>query len=318
LNAIPDLMFRINRQGVFLSYNVDTNGQLSVPSEKFLKKNIYEFLPGELADLTMTHLRRTLDTGTSQVFEYKLAVPIESTNIRFYECRMVVTGHDEVLAIIRDVTDRIHAEQKLKNSLEEKKILLKEIHHRVKNNLQIISSLLHLQSRRLKDGNALEKFTECQSRIQSMALIHTQLYQSGDFRKLDFGEYLTSLITYLFRMYGADNENISLKKNINKVYLDLDYAIPCGLIFNELISNALKHAFPQSKKGEITIGIRRHDNNLYCLSVSDNGVGFPEDLDFREADTLGLILIHSLVDQLEGSLEVEITKGVTVTITFAV
>lgn len=215
----------------------------------------------------------------------------------------------------RNIAKRKQAEEQIKASLKEKEVLLKEIHHRIKNNLQVISSLLNLQSGYIIDKDAIEMFKESQNRVKSMALIHEKLYQSKDLARIDFAEYIRNLTNYLFRSYGVTSNRIKLKKNVDDVFLGLDTAIPCGLIINELVSNSLKHAFPDGKEGEIHICLFL-DNDKFTLIVRDNGVGFPKDLDFRNTESLGLQLVITLVEQLEGTIDLKRSGGTEFKIIF--
>lgn len=185
------------------------------------------------------------------------------------------------------IGERKRAGDQIKASLKEKEILLREIHHRVKNNLQVISSLLNLQSRYTKSKAALEMFKESQNRIKSMALVHERLYQSQDLVRIDFAEYIRRLAAHLFDSYRVNPKAIILKVNIDDVFLGIDKAIPCGLIINELVSNSLKHAFSADRKGAIRIDLAPDVDKKFTLIVSDNGVGFPKDLDFRNTASLG-------------------------------
>jgi two-component sensor histidine kinase len=198
---------------------------------------------------------------------------------------------------------------------QQKEMLLKEIHHRVKNNLMIISSLLNLQSRYIKDKESQEIFKESQNRAQSMALIHQRLYQSTDLKNIDFKEYITTLANDLYRTYVDDTSRVSLTLNIDECRIDINTAIPLGLILNELITNSMKHAFPGNEKGTINIDFKKNDDK-YILIVSDDGVGFPEDLDYQKTDSLGLQLVNNLTDQISGELELDTTRGTTFKITF--
>jgi two-component system CheB/CheR fusion protein len=215
-----------------------------------------------------------------------------------------------IMEINNDITDRKRAEE-----TKSKEILLKEIHHRVKNNLQIISSLLNLQSGYVKDPEAIEVFKETQSRIRSMSLIHEQLYKNMELVNIDFNNYIQNLIPYLFHTFGAENR-ISLKTTGDDIWLNIDTVIPCGLIVNELVSNSLKHAFPGDRKGEVYVGINSNGDGQYVLIVGDNGVGFPEDLDFRSTKSLGLQLVLMLVEQIEGKIELDRTNGTEFKIRF--
>ena len=215
-----------------------------------------------------------------------------------------------------DITERKRAEEQIKASLQEKEVLLKEIHHRVKNNLQVISSLLYLQSKNIQDRKTLGMFQDSQYRVRSMALVHERLYQSQDLARVDFAEYVRSLAKYLFRSYGVNTNIIRLKINSDDVSLGVDTAIPCGLIINELVSNSLKHAFPEGRTGEIHIELRDGEGQ-FRLVASDDGVGFPKDLDFRNTKTLGLQLVNTLVEQLKGTIELDRSGGTAFKITCA-
>ena len=220
-------------------------------------------------------------------------------------------------AVLTDITKRKQIEEHIRESLKEKEVLLKEIHHRVKNNMQIISSLLNLQSRYITDKQAIEMFTESQDRIKSMALVHEKLYRSKDFTKINFKEYIESLSKSLLRSYDEKRSKITLKINVSDVLLGVDYAIPCGLVINELVSNSLKHAFPEGKEGEITISFQSPKKNEFILIVSDNGIGLPKDFDFDKTESLGLYLVSILAkDQLQGKISADGTKGTKFQITF--
>ncbi|MDO9528438.1 MAG: sensor histidine kinase [Syntrophales bacterium] len=208
------------------------------------------------------------------------------------------------------------AGEQIKKFLKEKEVLLQEIHHRVKNNMQVISSLLDLQSQYVKDKESLEIFKECRDRILSMASVHEKLYQSKDMVKIDFDDYIRSITKHLFRAYVVHPNTVRLNVNCSDVFLDINRAMPCGLIINELISNALKHAFPEGKKGEVTVDFHPDGDKRLTLVVSDNGVGFPEDIDISDTETFGLRLISILVNQLKGTLKIERDGGTTFKITF--
>jgi two-component sensor histidine kinase/HAMP domain-containing protein len=204
--------------------------------------------------------------------------------------------------IICNSLERQHTSEKINASLKEKEVLLKEIHHRVKNNLQVISSLMYLQSKNVRDTALAGIFKDCESRIRSMALVHERLYQSKSMAEIDFGEYVRSLAGYLLQSYGGRYGMIRLETHVYDIYLDVNTAIPCGLIISELVSNALKHAYPGGKQGEIVISFTRDEAGTYTQTVRDNGVGLPENLDFQNTNTLGLRLVNILAKQLNGSL----------------
>ncbi|HME45655.1 MAG TPA: histidine kinase dimerization/phosphoacceptor domain -containing protein [Syntrophorhabdales bacterium] len=247
----------------------------------------------------------------------KTLMETERSGNCYLDCVVAPLGGEDdedqrLLVLLQDVTERRVAEERIRLSLKEKEVLLKEVHHRVKNNLQIISSLLNLQSKYIKDDQALEMFKESRNRIRSMTLIHEKLYRSKDLANIDVAEYIQNLSSNLFRSYSAGR--ISLKTQVDDMLLGIDTAIPCGLIINELVSNSLKHAFPE-KQGEIFVNLHR-DNGRFTLVVSDNGVGFPESVDFRNTDSLGLQLVCTLTDQLDGAIELNRKGGTEFKITF--
>ena len=201
-------------------------------------------------------------------------------------------------------------EEKIRASLEEKEVLLREIHHRVKNNLNIVSSLLGLQAMGLEDGEIRDALIQSQNRVASMALIHEKLYQSKNIARLDFGNYVRDLVFAIYHSFGKDPESIRPEITIEKAGLDIDTAIPCSLIINELVSNSLKHGFPERKTGHVFISLKRvEENPEKCeLAVSDDGVGFPADFKLEKARSLGLKLVHSLTKQIGGTV-VECARG---------
>jgi two-component sensor histidine kinase len=209
------------------------------------------------------------------------------------------------------------AKEQLRTSLKEKEVLLKEIHHRVRGNLQIISSLINLQNGYLKDKQTSVMLREIQNRVKSMALIHETLYQVKDLGKIDFAEYTQKLTAHLFRSYGSNSHDVTMRISGDNVLMDVDTAVHSGLIINELVSNSLKYAFPKGREGEIRIDLRSDNDNRYTVIVSDNGVGLPEDLDFRNTKSLGLQLVTSLTDQLEGTIELDTCGGTEFKIMFA-
>jgi len=223
---------------------------------------------------------------------------------------------ERLLCVSHDITERKQAEEKIKAALIEKEVLLQEIHHRVKNNLQVISSLLSLQSRSIQDKQQLELLKDSQDRIRTMALIHEKLYQAKDLARINFAGYIRDLAASLFRSYKGKSTAITLKSNIDDVSLGIDAAVPCGLIINELVSNALKHAFPTDHKGEIYIGLSSNTEQKLVLIVSDNGVGFPKNLDFQKTESLGLQLVNALAVQLRGSVELNSNGGTEFKIIF--
>ena len=221
-----------------------------------------------------------------------------------------------VLAAIRDITERKLVETKLRSSLKEKEVLLQEIHHRVKNNLQIVSSMLNLQTEKLSDPKAIELFKESQNRVRSIALFHEKLYQSRDLGRVEIGEYIRGLANGSFATYGVNPDDIVLAVHTEDIPLDVDAAISCGLIVNELVSNSLKHAFPDRRKGQVAVSLRSAGTDV-VLEVADNGVGFPADLDFRNPSTLGLKLVAIFTEQVGGTMDLTREGGTRFSLRFA-
>jgi PAS domain S-box-containing protein len=224
--------------------------------------------------------------------------------------------HGTVLvAVQQDITKQKRANDLLKASLEEKEVLLKEIHHRVKNNLGIIDGLLQMQSRRSPNIEVVETLKDSQNRIASIALVHEKLYRSDDLANIDFSQYILDLTAHLLGSYNTHTNRIKLRTQADNISLNIDKAIPCGLIINELVSNALKYAFPHDSVGEICIELRRITGETITLTVKDNGMGLPEDFDLQKTKTLGLRLIQGLVSQLNGTLEMNNQHGANFKIT---
>jgi PAS domain S-box-containing protein len=238
--------------------------------------------------------------------------PIQLTTSKILNEKGRIIG---LVGVSRDISESRNAEEKLKQALSQKEILLKEVYHRVKNNLQVIYSLLHIQSINVKDPLSKQIFKETQNRIRLMSAIHEKLYKSKDVSQINFSEYLKTLGDQLEQAYPIKNGKIGLTIKSKDVFLGIDKAIPCGLMINELVSNAYKYAFEGKKTGKVIISLTQ-ENNIYKLTVEDDGVGFPEDLDFKNTETLGMILLNTLTDQLGGKVELIKNNGTKFIITF--
>ncbi len=234
----------------------------------------------------------------------------------FYAVKGEKETVDRVVILTEDITEKKLKDENLQKSLQEKELMLSEIHHRVKNNLQIISSLLNMQSQYITNPDILEYFRISSSRVKSMALIHENLYRAEDLSKINFEKYVRQLSTHLYNVYGADFSSVRLSLNISNIFLNIDTAIPCGLLINELLSNSLKHAFPKNKMGEIIIEMTSQKGQKYTLRVRDNGCGLPQTIDFSKLNSLGMKLVHTLVKQLDGSLEFTNYSGAEFIINF--
>jgi len=219
-----------------------------------------------------------------------------------------------ISGMVMDITELHKAEEEIKESLKEKELLLREIHHRVKNNLQIISSLLELQKQYVKEDSTVAVLDDSKNRVMSIAMIHEKLYQSHDLSHINFKDYLNSLLTNLFYSYGV-RPHINLMLNLDEVYLNMETAVPLGIIIIEIISNSLKYAFPNDMAGEIAVNLT-NNNGQYELIISDNGIGIPEEVDLKAGTTLGLQLVDSLVNQIDGTIELDKTEGTKYIINF--
>jgi two-component sensor histidine kinase len=257
--------------------------------------------------------------GESTSTEYRIFRP--DGTIRWV-CDRAFPIYDEsgkiyrIAGIGEDISDRKFTETRIQAALREKEVLLKEIHHRVKNNMQVISSLLQLQAQYIEDEPTLALFEESQTRIHSMALIHEQLYQSEHLDRIDLPPYVQNLVANLYQSFGCGNTAIQFNLNIDPIYLNIETAIPCGLIINELVSNSLKYAFVQSLVGEINIEFHKINSLEFQLIIQDNGSGFPAGLDVENAETLGLRLVRMLAYQLEASIDIDSQCGTCYNIIF--
>lgn len=304
LNEIMDAVITPVRDTIRVT-NALAKGQLDTRS----KLNVQgEFK--QLAD-TLDDFAESLDTMIKDSNSVLTAVQNNdySRNIHVHgegDFRILTEGIDRTRETLDDMmTERRQIEQ----------IRKKEIHHRIKNNLQVISSLLDLESDKFQDQKVIEAFRNSQSRVISMALVHEELYKSEDMESIDFSDYIIKLVNGLSHSYMMDTGDINIRIHIDDVFLDMDVAIPLGMIVNELVSNSFKHAFRPGDKGDILIDLS-FDGDKFTLVVCDNGAGFPEEVNFRETDSLGLQLVTTLVDQIDGTIELEGTEGTRFTITF--
>ncbi|MCP5453437.1 MAG: PAS domain-containing protein [Spirochaetaceae bacterium] len=304
LSALPDLVFVFDAEGRFVDYLQSAISTLAVPPERFIGKTIAEVFGDPELDARMREaIHRALAGQGPQVFEYTLD-GIEP-NER-WEARLVKATEGTVLSIDRDVTQRRRAEKELESSLLEKEALLKEIHHRVKNNLQIVSSLLSMQSAKARDEYDRRLFIDSQSQIRAMASVHDQLYRSSDFSSIAGGAYLADLVSGLEASWARPGiwVRASFESGDEGLELDLERAVPIGLIVNELVTNAYKYAFEGRHSGSIRASLVKHDDGSLVVSVSDDGKGLPEGFDATIGDGgMGYTIINALVMQLGGRLE---------------
>ena len=274
---------------------------------KFLELNRSELLDRNLSDfLYYKNNGKTIENEEfwhdGSILELKFNINGESKILELTITSVCLNDDNIVFGVGNDITDRKKAEAKILHSLNEKELLLREIHHRVKNNLEIISTLLTLQASQSKKNDINDLYRESQNRIQSIALIHENLYYSDDLAHINFEAYIKGLITDLFDSYGINSSKIKLNINIEEVTLGIETAIPCGLIINELVSNSLKHGFNDIETGLIKIELKKVDSINFALTIQDTGSPFPNNLDVFSTDSLGLELIKNLVDQLDADL----------------
>lgn len=333
IDFLPDAMFVIDRMGRVIAWNRAIEEMTEVEAAEILGKGNYAYaLPfyGKrrpvLVDLALKYdeeieKQYNYVTKENDVFiaEGPVTIKGELRTLWIKAVPLYDKQYNNItvaITSVRDITEQKRAQYEIEKALEEKDILLKEIHHRVKNNLQIVSSLLSLQEGYLKkDSPSVNVLRESKNRISSMAMIHEMLYQSGEMTAVNFSSYIERLITNLFHSYHSKN---ILKPRIDAedVHLNIETAIPVGLIINELVSNSLKYAFPGEKTGHVTVKLRTNSPE-YELSIGDDGVGFPPELDYKNIkSSLGLKLVNALVEQLDGTIEMDKGSGTRFIIKF--
>ena len=315
VETAPNGVVVLDKTGTILEVNKKALELSGFKKEDLIGKNIIRILPKIKLDPNeiITAFKLAL-RGEKPDKRVRTFTNLNGEQISFIEHHSVLKKHGKVVGlslIIEDVTERCKAEKKIRESLIEKEMFLREIHHRVKNNLQIISSLLNLQVGRIGDGRARRLLRESQMRIQAMAMIHEHLYQSRTLAKIKFKEYVERLVNNIFTSYGA---KVKKRLEIENIQLDLDTAIPLGLIINELVTNSIKYAFPTGK-GTITIKLTTK-NNKVTLTVADNGIGLPENINIEKTETLGLKLVNILTKQINGKLTLKTNQGTKYKITF--
>ena len=320
LKNIEDAYYEVDIRGNFTFFNDSLCKISGYTRDELMGMNNRQYMDQENVKKAYQTFSRVYNTGKpDKGFDYEYIRKDDTKGYADASTSLIKDAKGQRIGfrgIIRDIAERKQAEEKIKTSLKEKEVMLKEIHHRVKNNMQVISSLLKLQSGYIKDKEALEIFKKSTSHVRLMALIHEKLYQSKDLARIDFAEYVRGLTSYLLVMYNVSSSLIKLNIDVKNVFLDINTAIPCSLIINELVSNAFKYAFQDGKKGKIKIALHHINKNKFELIVSDNGIGFPKDLDFRNTESLGLQLVITLVKQLGGAIELHSNGGTEFKISF--
>lgn len=315
LDRTKDAVFFIDHQGKFLYVNNAACQHLGYSAYELLTMGVSDIDPAYSMDvwpLTWRELKQqgNLTLETTQYHRDGHEIPVE-VSANFVE----IEGAEYDFAVVKDISDRKAREAQIQADLAEKEVMLQEIHHRVKNNLQIVSSLLNLQAKRIQNPDLSEILVESQTRVRSMALLHEKLYRSPNLSQIHFGDYVQDLTRTLLRTYRTPEAVIKLNTNIEEIYLPIDVAMPCGLIINELVSNALKYAFSGQNEGRVAIWMDRQPQ-CYRLGIEDDGVGFPSSLDWTRATSLGLQMVQTLAQQLSGTIDIQSEQGTQILLQF--
>lgn len=311
---------RIAKMGRFLLVNERLCGMLDYSADELYKKTFYELgvqdeVEESLIDWDQLLSGKIKNFSREQTYVRKDG-ELLNANVTVSLVRDANDNPNYFVAVFEDITERKEYERQLEESIKEKEVLLKEVHHRVKNNMQVISSILNLQSSYIDDETALGILRESQDRIKSMSFVHESLYQSNTLSEVNFAEYIQNITRNLFHSYGRPEGGISLVFELEEVYLNLDTSIPCGLIINEVVSNSLKYAFKGRRTGEIKIEFSKLEDGRLKLIVGDNGIGLPSNFDIENAESLGLQLVTTLITQITGDLNIRTEDGTQFNIVF--
>ncbi|MBI5688069.1 MAG: PAS domain S-box protein [Verrucomicrobia bacterium] len=321
ITTIPDNIYFKDLNSRFVRINEAMSRSFGLRNASdVVGKTDSDFFAAEHAREALEDEKRVMGRGESMISkEEKEIWPdgrvtwVSTTKVPLRDKSGKITG---LVGVSRDITAHKQTEEEIRASLEEKTVLLKEVHHRVKNNLQIVISLMNLQAVRTKNTAALDTLQETGNRVRSMALLHETLYRSQNLAHVNFANYIENICSHLFRSYGPKAAQIKLRPRLEEVAIDLDRAVSCGLIINELVSNALKHAFPGGQGGHIEVELRTTPQEQIVLRVADDGVGLPSGLDIHQTGTLGHQLVFMLVEKLHGAVEITRDRGVAFHITF--
>lgn len=311
-----DAAYWMRRDGRFIYVNEAACRSLGYSREELLSMSVPDVGPTFPSDVWDRHWQELRERGNLILENLHQAKDGRIFPVEIRANFVVFGGEEYNCAFVREITERKRAEEQIKASLQEKEVLLKEIHHRVKNNLQIIYSLLDLQASQTDHPNARNALKDSQSRIRSMALIHERLYRSENLAQIDFAAYLDGLVSSLFHSYVMRTGTVGLRIDVSPLLLSIDKAVPCGLIVNELVTNALRHGFPDGHSGAMGVQMRPLDNRRILLRIWDTGIGFPVGLDFRQTTSLGLMIVNTLVGQLRGSIDLHRENGTEFRIVF--
>ncbi len=310
----PDMICVAGQDGYFKRLNPAWTKVLGYSIVELLSTPIMEFIHPDDRESTIREISKQTQGESTEYFENRYRHK-DGTYRRLAWQATPVDEKGLLHAAARDITQQKEAEERIKASLQEKEVLLKEIHHRVKNNLAVISSLLNLQAEKFLDREVKGAFKDSQMRIRSMALVHEQLYQASDLSKIEFSHYIRTLVHQISSSSFLPAQDIPINVKSMDIYLDINLAIPCALMINELVTNAVKYAFPGDRKGKIDIQFSLI-NNVYTLTVEDDGVGLPEGFSIENSSSFGMELIRMLCHQLEGSMFIEPETGTRVIVSF--
>jgi len=305
LESTTDAFFAVDPAWRLIRVNRQAERLWMRHREDFLGRNLWELFPEDVDGPFYRLFEQAISTGApAHLEEFYSHSPCD----RWFEVHAYPSP--EGLAVyFRDVTARRRADEKIKRTLQEKEVLLREVHHRVKNNLQMICSMLHLQERNLHDETLLYTLRECRERVLAMAMLHDQLHRAKDFSNIGLGEYIRNLAASLFCSYAVNSADVGLRMDIEDIAVAVDTAIPCGLIVNELISNSLRHAFPHRRKGHVSLGLHARPGGWIELTIGDDGRGFPENAHPASTRSLGLWLVDLLADQIGAAVERSSSAG---------
>jgi PAS domain S-box-containing protein len=317
-DLVPFGVWACNAQGNFSYLSESFLSVIGTTLEECRKNGWMHLLPREDFDRTVADWRQCIQTGSFWDYEYRI---VDKNGKVFIVLSRGAPHMDSTgkitswVGIHLDITERKRYEERLEASLREKEVIIKEVHHRVKNNMQVISGFLELQSNYIDDPPAVEKLIECQRRVRTMALVHEKLYQSRTMGVINATEYIKSLIADLMNSYTVATP-VDVTVDVDDVSINLDMAIPCGLIINELVTNSLKYAFAGRESGRLSLVMHHREDHTFCLTVQDDGVGLPPDYEARSTESLGTQLVTVLVHQLGGEMKTESDHGARFTITF--
>jgi two-component system, sensor histidine kinase PdtaS len=312
--------FTVREKGMIEQANLTGAALLGIDRQSLIGKSLTRFVSMEDQDTFYLHCLQVLKKNGNHTCEIKM-INYDKTPFYAQLESIAVRGEDETAAKLRtaitDITDRKMMDQQLQASLKEKEVLLQEVHHRIKNNMQVMISMIDLQCEKIEDKQICDELDKIVDRINSMVLVHDQLYKSKDFLKVDISKYINRIAQNLFVSHGVDTAKISLKIGKSDIALSLDSAISCGLIITELITNSLKYAFPKNRKGEIRVEFGYLGDGQLEMRMSDDGVGMPAYFDFRDSDTLGIKIANALAEhQLGGTITLDSTNGTKFLIRF--